>query len=92
MAKLTPPNWAPHAVPSVNGWHHPITGELLSSGRHVQEDVDAFFNKEEESTPTVLTEAPVSHKSYDDFNETEKEAISETSGLSGVLGTLFERK
>lgn len=91
MTKLTPPNWAPHAVPTVRGWHHPITGELLASRNHIQEDVDAFHSNDDEG-PVMLNEAPISNKDLTDMNDVQKEALNEVSGLKGVMTSLFERK
>jgi len=37
------PAFAKNAVPSLKGWHHPKTNELLKSTRHTQAQLDEFF-------------------------------------------------
>ena len=56
------PNFCKNAVPTLKGWCHPKTGELLKSQRISQEDINEW-NKVEEPTvvveePPVVTETP----------------------------------
>lgn len=39
---ITPPAFQKNAVPSLKGWHHPKTNELLKSTRHTQTQLDEF--------------------------------------------------
>lgn len=39
---ITPPAFQKDAVPSLKGWHHPKTNELLKSTRHTQAQIDEF--------------------------------------------------
>ena len=39
---ITPPAFQKNAVPSLKGWHHPKTNELLKSTRHTQAQIDEF--------------------------------------------------
>lgn len=39
---ITPPAFQKDAVPSLKGWHHPKTGELLKSQRISQGEIDEF--------------------------------------------------
>ena len=39
---ITPPAFQKNAVPSLKGWHHPKTNELLKSTRHTQSQLDEF--------------------------------------------------
>ena len=40
---ITPPAFCKDAVPSLKGWHHPKTNELLKATRHSQDQLDKFF-------------------------------------------------
>lgn len=40
MKSLSPPNWAPNAIPTDRGWTHPNTGELLVSYRGLKTLLD----------------------------------------------------
>jgi len=52
------PNFCKNAVPTLKGWCHPKTGELLKSQRISQEDINEW-NKVEEPTVVVVEEPPV---------------------------------
>ena len=39
---ITPPAFCKDAVPSLKGWHHPKTNELLKSQRISQSEIDEF--------------------------------------------------
>jgi len=39
---ITPPAFQKDAVPSLKGWHHPKTNELLKSQRISQAEIDEF--------------------------------------------------
>lgn len=39
---ITAPAFQKNAVPSLKGWHHPKTGELLKSQRITQAEIDEF--------------------------------------------------
>lgn len=54
------PAFAKNAVPSLKGWHHPKTNELLKATRHSQDQLDEFFGVVvEEPAPVVPTPEPV---------------------------------
>jgi hypothetical protein len=40
---ITAPTFAKNAVPSLKGWHHPRTNELLKARKISQSDLDEFF-------------------------------------------------
>ena len=57
---ITPPAFQKDAVPSLKGWHHPKTNELLKATRHSQDQLDEFFGVVvEEPAPVVPTPEPV---------------------------------
>ena len=57
---ITPPAFCKDAVPSLKGWHHPKTNELLKATRHSQDQLDEFFGVVvEEPAPVVPTPEPV---------------------------------
>lgn len=49
----SPPNWQKDAIPSIRGWHHPRTNELLVSTRLTQEFVDSYLRKCQTAEPEV---------------------------------------
>lgn len=40
---IKPPNYQKDAIPTVKGWKHPKTGELLVSGKFTQAQVDEYL-------------------------------------------------
>ena len=38
------PAWCSHAIPTLNGWEDPDTGELFVSSGFNQDEIDEFFN------------------------------------------------
>lgn len=40
---IKPPNHAKDAIPTVRGWEHPRTGELLIARRHTQSQIDEYL-------------------------------------------------
>lgn len=57
---INPPNWQKDAIPTLNGWKHPRTGEILKSGKIKQEQIDEYYMVETGAPdPMVLRESPV---------------------------------
>ena len=86
MAKVQAPAWCKHAVPTLNGWEDPDTGELYVSGGHTQSQIDEFhgvrqINEVPEPVVQTLTEAPVGDKSLDEMTKTELEALGRQHGV-----------
>jgi len=52
---LKAPNWCPDAKPSLRGWHHPHSGEVLVSAKHSKQEVNEWHFSME---PTAIV-APV---------------------------------
>ncbi len=50
---IYPPGWCAHAVPSLRGWRHPRTGELLKKRSISQAEIDQW-NAEFGDKPTTL--------------------------------------
>jgi len=42
---ISPPRWAPNAIPTLRGWM--VGSELIVSRRHTQQELDEFFHIEE---------------------------------------------
>ena len=80
MAKLVAPPWCENAVPTLNGWEEPDTGELYVSGGFTQEQIDEFFGAKPKKAQ-VLTEAPANNKGLDQMNKLELEALARTKGV-----------
>ena len=51
------PAWCSHAIPTLNGWEDPDTGELYVSSGFDQDQIDEFFNVKA-SGMQVLKEVP----------------------------------
>lgn len=85
------PAWCSHAIPTLNGWEDPDTGELFVSSGFNQDEIDEFFNVKasgmevikEVPEPEVetLIEAPVNDKGLDDMTKVELEALGRQHGV-----------
>ena len=58
---ISPPNYQKDAVPTMRGWTHPRTGELLKAQRLTQEQIDEYNGV---STAQTLTESPVTEEEF----------------------------
>lgn len=64
---ISPPNFAKNAVPTVAGWRHPRTNELLKAQNFTQEQIDEYLGvgayapkpARKKAAPKVLRESPV---------------------------------
>lgn len=94
MAKLTPPAWAPDAVPTRRGWVKPNkpgkegNPELLHSMKIPQADIDEFFGEAAEPKAVSLNEAPRGHTALADMEDHELDAVEEQK--QGILGSLLK--
>jgi len=53
------PKWAQDAIPSLEGWHHPDTGEVLKSANHSIKDIAEWNHVEVAPAPApVVAPAP----------------------------------
>jgi len=100
MAKVKAPAWCENAVPTLNGWEDPDTGELFVSGGHTQSQIDEWSGVSqlnEIPTPQVetLIEAPVHEKSLEDMTKLELESLGRQHGIEldrrKNKGTLINR-
>lgn len=67
-----PPKWASNAVPTVRGWAHPETGEILIARKGlILESKSAVI----ETKPTVTELEPEIVKSESEVSEAEPEVI-----------------
>lgn len=73
---IKPPNHAKDAIPTVRGWEHPRTGELLIARRHTQSQIDEYFGltpyefSEPEAAPEpVATLSDNAHENDPDWHE-----------------------
>jgi hypothetical protein len=95
MAAIKPPSWAKNAIPTLNGWKDPRSGELLKSTNISQEQIAEYTGAVEKPTmkksprpetppmpkPMQLNEAPANNKSLEDMNKMELEAHGRTMGV-----------
>jgi hypothetical protein len=89
------PAWCENAIPTINGWTDPQTGEVYASGRFTVEQIAEFHGQPAPQvltevptprnnyvkTPTMLTEAPVGGKSLEEMTKIELEALGRTHGI-----------
>jgi len=64
---ISPPNWKKDAVPTVEGWRHPSTNELLQSTRITSKQIEEYNSmdkKDDKSGPEVLTESPTDTEQF----------------------------
>lgn len=82
MAKLTPPAWAPDAVPTPRGWAR--GKEIIAARKIPQRDIDEYFGTQVDVNEgkAVLHEAPV-NKPLDELTQEQKDALDETTGSRG---------
>lgn len=82
--KLTPPSFQRDAVPTKNGWRHPKTGELLVSNNFSEAQIAEYMGhtapEPAVEEPVMLAEA-MPHKSMDDMNKRELEALGRQHGI-----------
>lgn len=86
MSKLKAPGWCPDAVPTLNGWEDPNTGELFVSSGFTQEQINEFHVDPNDHLGSpfdlaMLTEAPVGGKSLEEMSKIELEALGRTHGV-----------
>lgn len=75
---ITPPAFQKDAVPSLKGWHHPKTNELLKATRHSQDQLDEFFGVAvEEPAPVPAPEPVVENKEDEDLASMSKVELEE---------------
>ena len=55
---IKPPAFQKDATPSLKGWHHPKTNELLKCTRHTQSQLDDFNGVAPEVVEVVEVEKP----------------------------------
>lgn len=92
---ITPPKYAPNAIPTRKGWVSP-KGELLVSRKFTAEQIDEFYGVSPvqitEVTPVVepaprdghpemLVEAPVNNTSLNDMTKRELKDLAEQYGI-----------
>ena len=58
---ISPPNYQKDAVPTMRGWTHPRTGELLKAQKLTQEQIDEYNGV---STAQTLTESPINEEEF----------------------------
>jgi hypothetical protein len=77
---IKPPSWAKNSIPTLKGWAHPRTGEILVSGSITQKNIDEYFgNVSEETLPPVreieIEESGMTFDVEDDESDWEIEEI-----------------
>jgi len=80
---ISPPNWCKNAVPSLRGWRHPKTGELLKSQGMSQAEISEYMGHDplEHTHPDGLTH---SHEGGDVPHTHEVEVLSEAMPHKGL--------
>lgn len=60
---LKAPNWCPDAKPSLRGWHHPHSGEVLASANHTKHEVNEWHTHHSTAvhSPAPVPVAPMHH-------------------------------
>jgi hypothetical protein len=66
---ISPPNFAKNAVPTVAGWRHPRTNELLKAQNFTQDQIDEYLGEgayapkpKTTRKPRILRESPVTEE------------------------------
>lgn len=48
---LKAPNWCEHAIPGLNGWEDPDTGEVFASTKFTEEDLAEYWGTAPKAAP-----------------------------------------
>lgn len=83
------PGWCPKAIPTLRGWKHHKTPEILKPAKLTQAQIDEWHGITPEpvvenktvTEPTMLTEAPVANKSLEEMTKLELEEIGRQNGI-----------
>lgn len=84
---LKAPLWADRigAVPTVRGWEHPVTGELLISRKHSDRQVQEWYGLNEvPSTPVMIKEPTFEEVQPEVLVEVGDEIISEVINFDAM--------
>lgn len=71
---ITPPNFQKDAVPTLKGWTHPKTGELLKSQRITQAEINEYLGVTPE--PKVVEEVAVDVDVLEEMTKDELETYA----------------
>lgn len=77
------PNFCKNAVPTLRGWCHPKTGELLKSQRISQSEIDEWYNVGLDVEEEVVVEESV-EEIADEFESMTKKELEEFARDRGV--------
>ena len=86
---IKPPNWCKTAVPSLRGWRHHRTGELLKATKISQAEIDEYMGHDplEHTHPDGVThsheggDVPHTHDDLEDMNKRQLEALGREHGI-----------
>lgn len=104
---IQPPAYKKNAVPSLRGWRHPRTGELLKKQKLTQEQIDEYLGVGSEPEPTpepevveldddqtveeIEEEAQEVSEEYD-YDDMSKEELEEVGREHGIELDRREKK
>lgn len=91
---ITPPAFCKDAVPSLKGWHHPKTNELLKSTRHTQSQIDEFNGITVAASPIAIeiTEVVEDIIKVAEVIEAEEIIIDNTNDIPDDLEAMTKRQ
>lgn len=72
------------AIPTVKGWTHPKTGELLKSQKITQSQIDEWFGIDLIANPIEITEPPAQMGYFEDEPEAEEEDVVISEAMTKV--------
>lgn len=72
---LRKPSNAPDAIPTPQGWRHPVTGELLKAQKITAAQIAEYYAQSPTQTPVQLNEAPPNNKPVDQWDDTERQNV-----------------
>ena len=73
---IKPPGWCSHAVPTLRGWKHPRTSEMLKKRSISQAEIDEWYAAHGETVEEVVEET-----TYDDMSKAELELLGRQHGI-----------
>lgn len=82
--EFEPPSWAPYAIPSAQGWRHPVTKELLVAIPGGVKTKPGIINESPEAK-SVIKEEVKAEKVIDEVVAQPVEVIKEAPAVKTVI-------
>lgn len=89
---IKPPNHQKDAIPTIRGWEHPRTGELLIARRHTQSQIDEYLGVTITPPPPPPAPEPVEPIEVDEDDDLEDMTKLELEEVGREHGIELDRR